>query len=42
MFELGFRKMDVNKDGKLDIDDIKLIVLKKVKRENLYVGSTRT
>ena len=38
MFERGFRVMDVNKDGRLDLDDIRLMVLKKVQKENLYVG----
>ena len=37
-FEKGFACMDVNKDGKLDVDDIKLMVLNKVKKEKLYVG----
>ena len=37
-FEQGFSKMDINKDGKLDFSDIKKIVIKKVKKENLYVG----
>ena len=36
-FEKGFKMLDVNKDGKLDLEDIKIIVEKKVKRENLYV-----
>ena len=36
-FEKGFKLLDVNKDGKLDLEDIKIIVEKKVKRENLYV-----
>ena len=35
-FEKGFDTMDVNKDGKIDIEDIRLIVMKKVKTENLY------
>ena len=37
-FEKGFGRMDVNQDGKLDIADIRTIVMKKVKRENLYIG----
>ena len=37
-FEKGFSKLDANRDGSVNIEDIKLIVLKKVKRENLYVG----
>ena len=36
-FEKGFKFLDVNKDGKLDLEDIRIIVEKKVKRENLYV-----
>ena len=39
-FEKGFSRMDVNKDGKINIEDIKIIVLKKVKKENLYVGKS--
>ena len=37
-FQQGFRKLDTNKNGRIEIEDIKLIVMKKVKRENLYVG----
>ena len=37
-FEKGFARMDVNKDGKVNLEDIRIIVLKKVKKENLYVG----
>ena len=37
-FEKGFKWMDVNKDGKLDTEDIRILVLKKVKKERLYVG----
>ena len=40
-FERGFKLMDVNKDGNLDILDIRLMVLKKVQRENLYVGKEK-
>ena len=36
-FEKGFKLLDVNKDGQLDFEDIRIIVEKKVKRENLYV-----
>ena len=36
-FEKGFQKLDVNRDGKLDLEDIRIIVEKKVKKENLYV-----
>ena len=38
-FDKGFKWMDVNKDGKLDICDIKIMVLKKVKKEGLYIGN---
>ena len=37
-FQLGYRKLDKNKNGVIELDDIKQIVLKKVKKENLYVG----
>ena len=37
-FLKGFARLDVNKDGRINIEDIKIIVLKKVKKENLYVG----
>ena len=37
-FEKGFARLDANRDGSVNIEDIKLIVLKKVKKENLYVG----
>ena len=37
-FEQGFNKLDANRDGQVNIEDIKLIVMKKVKKENLYVG----
>ena len=37
-FEKGFVAMDVDKSGKLTIKDIRLIVLNKVKKENLYAG----
>ena len=37
-FEKGFDRLDVTKDGKLTIADIRLIVLKKVQKENLYIG----
>ena len=37
-FEKGFKWLDVNKDGRLDSDDIKIMVLKKVKKEGLYTG----
>ena len=37
-FERGFQKLDMDKDGRLNIEDLKLIVLEKVKRENLYAG----
>ena len=37
-FQKGFAHMDVDKNGKLTIKDIKLIVLAKVKKENLYTG----
>ena len=35
-FEKGFQKLDMDKDGTLNIEDLKIIVLEKVKRENLY------
>ena len=38
-FEKGFKWMDVNKDGKLDEQDIKEIVLKKCKKHGVYVGN---
>ena len=38
MFEMGFSKLDVNNDGKISLEDIKLIVLNKCKREGLYIG----
>ena len=37
-FEKGFARIDVNKNGKIDINDIRQIVKKKVKKENLYIG----
>ena len=37
-FEKGFVQMDVDKNGKLTIKDIRLIVLAKVKKANLYSG----
>ena len=37
-FEKGFSFMDVDKDGSIDKLDIRLLVLKKVKSENLYIG----
>ena len=37
-FQKGFRKLDANKNGVIEFEDIKLIVMKKVKKENLYVG----
>ena len=37
-FQKGFRMMDTTKDGKVDIQDIRMITLNKVKRENLYTG----
>ena len=37
-FESGFKTLDSNKDGKIMLDDIRSVVLKKVKKENLYVG----
>ena len=40
-FEKGFQKMDMDKDGRLNIDDLKLIVLEKVKKEKLYVPSEK-
>ena len=39
MFEKGFRRMDMNKDGVVNIEDIKLIVRNRCKREGLYVGN---
>ena len=36
-FEQGWMKLDVTRDGKINIDDIRLIVERKVKRANLYV-----
>ena len=30
--------MDVNKDGTVNLEDIKIIVEKRVKKENLYIG----
>ena len=38
MFEKGFTKMDVNKDGTVNLEDLKLIVRNKCKREGLYTG----
>ena len=38
-FQLGFSAMDTTKDGKVDIDDIYLITLNKVKKENLFIGN---
>ena len=35
----GFDRFDQNKDGKIDFKDIKRVVEKKVKNENLYVKS---
>ena len=40
MFERGFARMDANKDGKITLDDVKIITLAKVKKENLYIGSS--
>ena len=37
-FEAGFKRLDSNKDGMIKLSDIRGVVLKKVKRENLYVG----
>ena len=38
MFEKGFQLLDMNKDGKINIEDIRMIVINKCKREKLYVG----
>ena len=38
MFDKGFKTMDVNKDGTINIEDIKMIVINKCKKEKLYVG----
>ena len=39
MFEKGFARIDVDKDGKITLNDVKIITLAKVKKENLYIGS---
>ena len=36
-FERGYKHLDLNKDGKIRLDDIRKVVLHKVQRENLYV-----
>ena len=36
-FEKGWLKLDVTRDGKINYEDIRVIVEKKVKKENLYV-----
>ena len=36
-FEQGYRLMDSNKDGLINVEDIKEMVKAKVIRENLYV-----
>ena len=38
MFEEGFKRLDVNKDGTISLEDIVLIVRNKCKREGLYAG----
>ena len=38
-FEQGYRLMDKNKDGLINIEDIKDIVKDKVKAEKLYSGN---
>ena len=35
-FQKGFRMMDTTKDGKVDIQDIRMITLNKVKRESFH------
>ena len=40
MFEKGFARLDVDKDGKITLNDVKIITLAKVKKENLYIGSS--
>ena len=35
-FQIGFSALDTNKDGKINIDDIRDITMKKVKEENMF------
>ena len=37
-FDFGFKVLDTNEGGTIKIDDIKAIILKKCKEENLYIG----
>ena len=38
MFSKGFEKLDVNKNGKIDVEEIRKITLAKVQKEKLFVA----
>ena len=38
-FNLGFNDLDTNHGGTINLEDIKAVILKKCKEDNLYIGS---
>ena len=37
-FQKGFGELDTTKDGQVNIDDIRMITMKKINQQNLYSG----